>query len=59
MSSHRSQVDLRKLKRNGIIVAEALARYMYNLSDKVIKRTKCAQTKKKQNKANNNGLKYF
>lgn len=37
MSSHRSQVDLRKLKRNGIIVAEALARYMYNLSDKVIK----------------------
>ncbi|XP_061583776.1 nicalin-1-like [Cololabis saira] len=29
-----SQVDLRKLKRNSIIVAEALARYMYNLSDK-------------------------
>ncbi|TWW61710.1 nicalin-1-like isoform X1 [Takifugu flavidus] len=29
-----SQVDLRKLKRNGMIVAEALARYMYNLSDK-------------------------
>uniref|UniRef100_H3C2U5 Nicalin n=1 Tax=Tetraodon nigroviridis TaxID=99883 RepID=H3C2U5_TETNG len=29
-----SQVDLRKLKRNGIVVAEALARYMYNLSDK-------------------------
>uniref|UniRef100_A0A3Q4BBY7 BOS complex subunit NCLN n=1 Tax=Mola mola TaxID=94237 RepID=A0A3Q4BBY7_MOLML len=29
-----SQVDLRKLKRNGVIVAEALARYMYNLSDK-------------------------
>lgn len=38
MSSHRSQVDLRKLKRNGMIVAEALARYMYNLSDKVIQR---------------------
>uniref|UniRef100_A0A8C4GEG0 BOS complex subunit NCLN n=1 Tax=Dicentrarchus labrax TaxID=13489 RepID=A0A8C4GEG0_DICLA len=32
-----SQVDFRKLKRNGIIIAEALARYMYNLSDKVIK----------------------
>ncbi|XP_037535127.1 nicalin-1-like [Nematolebias whitei] len=29
-----SQVDFRKLKRNGLIVAEALARYMYNLSDK-------------------------
>ncbi|XP_020485084.2 nicalin-1-like isoform X1 [Labrus bergylta] len=29
-----SQVDLRKLKRNGIIIAEALAHYMYNLSDK-------------------------
>ncbi|XP_029947274.1 nicalin-1 [Salarias fasciatus] len=29
-----SQVDFRRLKRNGIIVAEALARYMYNLSDK-------------------------
>ncbi|XP_053172174.1 nicalin-1-like [Scomber japonicus] len=29
-----SQVDFRKLKRNGIIIAEALARYMYNLSDK-------------------------
>ncbi|XP_047438688.1 nicalin-1-like [Mugil cephalus] len=29
-----SQADLRKLKRNGITVAEALARYMYNLSDK-------------------------
>ncbi|KAM6928227.1 BOS complex subunit ncln isoform 2-T2 [Xenentodon cancila] len=29
-----SQVDLRKLKRNSIIIAEALARYMYNLSDK-------------------------
>lgn len=42
MSSRRSQVDLRKLKRNGIIVAEALARYMYNLSDKVIKWTQNA-----------------
>lgn len=31
----RSQVDLRKLKRNGVIVAEALARFMYGLSDKV------------------------
>uniref|UniRef100_A0A3Q1C196 Nicalin n=1 Tax=Amphiprion ocellaris TaxID=80972 RepID=A0A3Q1C196_AMPOC len=29
-----SQVDFRKLKRNGIIIAEALAWYMYNLSDK-------------------------
>ncbi|XP_049892999.1 nicalin-1-like isoform X2 [Epinephelus moara] len=29
-----SQVDFRKMKRNGIIIAEALARYMYNLSDK-------------------------
>uniref|UniRef100_A0A667XUR3 BOS complex subunit NCLN n=1 Tax=Myripristis murdjan TaxID=586833 RepID=A0A667XUR3_9TELE len=29
-----SQVDFRKLKRNGIIIAESLARYMYNLSDK-------------------------
>ncbi|XP_026205087.1 M28_nicalin_like domain-containing protein [Anabas testudineus] len=29
-----SQIDFRRLKRNGIIVAEALARYMYNLSDK-------------------------
>ncbi|KAF3689597.1 Nicalin-1 Nicastrin-like protein 1 Precursor [Channa argus] len=29
-----SQVDFRKLKRNGIIIAEALALYMYNLSDK-------------------------
>ncbi|XP_030586334.1 nicalin-1 [Archocentrus centrarchus] len=29
-----SKVDVRKLKRNGIIIAEALARYMYNLSDK-------------------------
>ncbi|XP_040014994.1 nicalin-1 [Xiphias gladius] len=29
-----SQVDFRKLKRNGVIVAEALAQYMYNLSDK-------------------------
>ncbi|CAN9512423.1 unnamed protein product [Ophioblennius macclurei] len=29
-----SQVDFRRLKRNGIIVAEALARHMYNLSDK-------------------------
>lgn len=39
--SHRSQVDIRKLKRNGIIIAEALARYMYNLSDKV---NKCMKT---------------
>lgn len=31
----RSQVDLRKLKRNGVVVAEALARFMYGLSDKV------------------------
>uniref|UniRef100_A0A3Q3CZF3 BOS complex subunit NCLN n=2 Tax=Haplochromini TaxID=319058 RepID=A0A3Q3CZF3_HAPBU len=31
-----SKVDFRKLKRNGIIIAEALARYMYNLSDKDI-----------------------
>ncbi|XP_076604691.1 BOS complex subunit ncln [Chaetodon auriga] len=29
-----SLVDFRKLRRNGVIVAEALARYMYNLSDK-------------------------
>ncbi|XP_046881560.1 nicalin-1-like [Hypomesus transpacificus] len=29
-----SQVDLRKFKRNGIIIAESLARFMYNLSDK-------------------------
>lgn len=29
-----SKVDVRKLKRNGIIIAEALARYVYNLSDK-------------------------
>uniref|UniRef100_G3P1Q2 Nicalin n=1 Tax=Gasterosteus aculeatus TaxID=69293 RepID=G3P1Q2_GASAC len=29
-----SQVDSRKMKRNGIIIAEALARYMYNFSDK-------------------------
>nr|XP_046241283.1 nicalin-1-like [Scatophagus argus] len=29
-----SQVDFRKMKRNGIIIAETLARYMYNLSDK-------------------------
>lgn len=43
VSSHRSQVDLRKLKRNGVIIAEALARYMYNLSEKVIKcrKTEC------------------
>lgn len=47
MSSHRSQVDLRKLKRNGMIVAEALARYMYNLSDKVIQRAQDAQTNAK------------
>lgn len=47
MSSHRSQVDLRKLKRNGMIVAEALARYMYNLSDKVTQRAQDAQTKAK------------
>uniref|UniRef100_A0AAR2JFD9 BOS complex subunit NCLN n=1 Tax=Pygocentrus nattereri TaxID=42514 RepID=A0AAR2JFD9_PYGNA len=30
-----SQVDIRKLKRNTVIIAESLARYMYNLSDKV------------------------
>uniref|UniRef100_A0A669B7V7 BOS complex subunit NCLN n=1 Tax=Oreochromis niloticus TaxID=8128 RepID=A0A669B7V7_ORENI len=36
-----SKVDFRKLKRNGIIIAEALARYMYNLSDKV---TECMKT---------------
>ncbi|KAM6947948.1 BOS complex subunit ncln [Lycodopsis pacificus] len=30
-----SQVDYRKMKRNGLIIAEALARYMYNLSDKI------------------------
>lgn len=35
VSSHRSHVDFRKLKRNGVIIAEALARYMFNLSDKV------------------------
>lgn len=35
ISLYRSQVDFGKLKRNGLIVAEALARYMYNLSDKV------------------------
>ncbi|XP_055036775.2 BOS complex subunit ncln isoform X1 [Misgurnus anguillicaudatus] len=29
-----AQVDIRKLKRNVIIVAESLARFMYNLSDK-------------------------
>ncbi|TMS19598.1 Nicalin-1 [Larimichthys crocea] len=29
-----SHVDFRKLKRNGVIIAEALARYMFNLSDK-------------------------
>ncbi|XP_029989762.1 nicalin-1 [Sphaeramia orbicularis] len=29
-----SQVDFRKLKRNGLIIAEALARYMFNLTDK-------------------------
>lgn len=34
-------MDFRKLKRNGIIIAEALARYMYNLSDKV---TECMKT---------------
>lgn len=28
-------MDIRKLKRNAVIVAEALVRYMYNLSDKV------------------------
>lgn len=31
----RAQVDIRKLKRNAVIVAESLARFMYNLSDKV------------------------
>ncbi|XP_064164642.1 nicalin-1-like [Anguilla rostrata] len=29
-----SQTDIRKLKRNTVIVAESLARFMYNLSDK-------------------------
>uniref|UniRef100_A0A8C5CKC9 BOS complex subunit NCLN n=1 Tax=Gadus morhua TaxID=8049 RepID=A0A8C5CKC9_GADMO len=29
-----SQVDFRKLKRNGVIIAESLARFMFNLSDK-------------------------
>uniref|UniRef100_A0A8C2BRI4 BOS complex subunit NCLN n=1 Tax=Cyprinus carpio TaxID=7962 RepID=A0A8C2BRI4_CYPCA len=29
-----TQVDIRKLKRNTVIVAESLARFMYNLSDK-------------------------
>ncbi|KAM9859941.1 BOS complex subunit ncln [Aulostomus maculatus] len=29
-----SQVDFRKLKRNGIIIAETLARFMFNLTDK-------------------------
>ncbi|XP_016120478.1 nicalin-1-like, partial [Sinocyclocheilus grahami] len=29
-----AQVDIRKLKRNTVIVAESLARFMYNLSDK-------------------------
>ncbi|XP_061689333.1 nicalin-1-like [Syngnathoides biaculeatus] len=29
-----SQIDFQKMKRNGIIIAEALARYMYHLSDK-------------------------
>ncbi|RXN12926.1 nicalin-1-like protein [Labeo rohita] len=29
-----AQVDIRKLKRNAVIVAESLARFMYNLSDK-------------------------
>uniref|UniRef100_A0A3P9IVC7 BOS complex subunit NCLN n=1 Tax=Oryzias latipes TaxID=8090 RepID=A0A3P9IVC7_ORYLA len=29
-----SQVDFRKLKRNGLIIAETLARFMYNLTDK-------------------------
>lgn len=34
-------MDFRKLKRNGVVIAEALARYMYNLSDKV---DKCMET---------------
>ncbi|KAL2099568.1 hypothetical protein ACEWY4_003962 [Coilia grayii] len=29
-----AQVDIRKLKRNAIIIAESLTRFMYNLSDK-------------------------
>uniref|UniRef100_A0A8B9J7Z7 BOS complex subunit NCLN n=1 Tax=Astyanax mexicanus TaxID=7994 RepID=A0A8B9J7Z7_ASTMX len=29
-----AQVDIRKIKRNAVIIAESLARYMYNLSDK-------------------------
>uniref|UniRef100_A0A668U6P4 BOS complex subunit NCLN n=1 Tax=Oreochromis aureus TaxID=47969 RepID=A0A668U6P4_OREAU len=39
-----SKVDFRKLKRNGIIIAEALARYMYNLSDKVTEYMKTQHT---------------
>lgn len=39
-------MDFRKLKRNGIIIAEALARYMYNLSDKV---TECMKTQHTEN----------
>uniref|UniRef100_A0A8C7XA55 BOS complex subunit NCLN n=1 Tax=Oryzias sinensis TaxID=183150 RepID=A0A8C7XA55_9TELE len=35
-----SQVDFRKLKRNGLIIAETLARFMYNLTDKVNKSRK-------------------
>lgn len=37
-------MDFRKLKRNGIIIAEALARYMYNLSDKVTEYMKTQHT---------------
>lgn len=36
VSPFRSQVDLRKLKENGLIIAETMARFIFNLSDKVI-----------------------
>lgn len=34
-SECREQVDIMKLRRNMVIVAEALARFIYNLTDKV------------------------
>lgn len=34
-SECREQVDIMKLRRNVVIVAEALARFIYNLTDKV------------------------
>lgn len=37
-------MDLRKLKRNAVIVAEALARFMYKLSEKVNKCTTAEHT---------------